>query len=264
MRRPQAGAALREEAAREGWNLDTPALDVTSESSVEMALSALLAETGGRLDVLVNNAGYYCYGPVEETSPDELRAQLETNVVGVLRVTRAAVPAMRAQGHGTIVNLSSISGLVVVPGAGPYHASKWALEALSEALRYELRPFGLYVTTVEPGPFNTELHRKEVRVKQSQRAGSPYQGLMAAYQRQADKIRRGDVQQVAETVFRAGTSRRPKLRWKVGPTSFTGGVLRRFVPDRVYEWVVGWVFGRRGSGKAAPTGPAGDARSGAV
>ncbi len=100
MRRPEAGAALRERAAAEHWALETPALDVTSDTSVELGVRGVLAATGGRIDVLVNNAGYYAFGPIEETSPDELRAQLETNVIGVLRVIRAVLPAMRARGQG--------------------------------------------------------------------------------------------------------------------------------------------------------------------
>jgi NAD(P)-dependent dehydrogenase (short-subunit alcohol dehydrogenase family) len=245
MRRPQAGAELRAEAAAQGWMLSTPALDVTSDTSVEAAVAMLLAETGNRLDVLVNNAGYYCYGPLEETSPDELRAQLETNVVGVLRVTRAVLPTMRARKKGAIVNLSSISGRVVLPIAGPYCASKWALEALSEALRYEVGPFGIRVTLVEPGPFRTDLHTKETRARQSRRADSPYAALMLAYETESAKIRRGDADLVAETIYRVANRRRPRLRWPVGPSAFTGGVLRRFVPDAIYELLVGWVFHRK-------------------
>jgi NAD(P)-dependent dehydrogenase (short-subunit alcohol dehydrogenase family) len=225
--------------------LSTPALDVNSDISVEAAVSMLLAETGNRVDVLVNNAGYYCYGPLEETSPDELRAQLETNVVGVLRVTRAVLPSMRARKTGAIVNLSSISGRVVLPIAGPYHASKWALEALSEALRYEVGPFGIRVTVVEPGPFQTDLHTKEMRVRQSRRDDSPYASLMRAYESESGKLRRGDVEQVAEIIHRVATRRRPRLRWPVGPSSFTGGVLRRYVPDAIYERLVEWVFHRK-------------------
>src|SRR5438552_3240580 len=95
MRRPdEQGATLRAEATANGWSLATPQIDVTSDAQVVAAVQAILAETGGRIDVLVNNAGYYLFGPVEETAPDELRAQLETNVIGVLRVTRAVLPAM--------------------------------------------------------------------------------------------------------------------------------------------------------------------------
>src|SRR5581483_6074620 len=149
MRRPEAGEALCAEAAANGWALAAPALDVTSDASVARAVSALLEETGGRLDVLVNNAGYYLVGTIEETSPDELRAQLETNVVGVLRVTRAVLPAMRARKGGAVINISSIAGRVALPVVAPYHASKWALEALTEGLRLEVRPFGIRVAAVE-------------------------------------------------------------------------------------------------------------------
>lgn len=243
MRRPEAGAALRQLASERGWTLSTPALDVTSDSSVELGVRGVLAATGGRLDVLVNNAGYYLYGPVEQTTPEELRQQLETNVVGVLRVTRAALPAMRARGAGRIVNLSSISGVVVVPGAGPYHASKFALEALTEALRYEVAGQGIQVVAVEPGPFQTALHDKQQRVSGVVQPAATYERVMQAYDRESARLRRGDVRRVAEVVFQAATRARPRLRWRVGPTSFSGGVLRRFVPDRLYEWLVRRVFG---------------------
>ncbi len=161
MRRQVAGVPLLALAAEKGWKLTTPALDVTRDDSVAAAVGAILRETDGRLDVLVNNAGYYAWGPLEETSPDELRAQLETNVIGVHRVTRAVLPAMRARRAGTVVTVGSISGRVAVPIAGPYHASKWALEGMIEAWRLELAPFGVRVALVEPGPFATALHANE-------------------------------------------------------------------------------------------------------
>jgi NAD(P)-dependent dehydrogenase (short-subunit alcohol dehydrogenase family) len=256
MRRPQSdgGAALRDEAQRRGWALSTLALDVTDDQSVQAAVNGALAETGGRLDVLVNNAGYYFCGPVEETTPDDLRGQLETNLIGALRLCRAVLPAMRVRGAGTIVNVSSVSGLVVVPAVGAYHASKFALEALTEALRYEVHPFGIRVVLVEPGPYRTLLHDNEHRpaaavaalaapaAPAAPAAASPYAPLMRAYQRELGRLRRGDPADVAETIFRAATARNPRLRWRLGPTSWSGGVLRRFVPDRLYEWVLRWAF----------------------
>jgi NAD(P)-dependent dehydrogenase (short-subunit alcohol dehydrogenase family) len=249
MRRPQseAGARLRDEAQRRGWSLCTPALDVTDEQSVQATVTETLLATDGRLDVLVNNAGYYFYGPVEETTPEALRALLETNLIGVLRVCRAVLPAMRARGSGTIVNVSSVSGLVVVPAVGAYHASKFALEALTEALRYEVGRFGVKVALVEPGPYRTALHDNEQRPSGLPDAVSPYTPLMRSYQRELGRLRRGDPMDVAETIFRAATARHPRLRWRLGPTSWSGGVLRRFVPDRLYEWVLRWVFRPSGS-----------------
>jgi NAD(P)-dependent dehydrogenase (short-subunit alcohol dehydrogenase family) len=239
MRRPDAGAPLRAEAAARGWSLATPALDVTSDASVEAAVSALLGDTGGRLDVLVNNAGYYLFGPLEETTADELRAQYETNVVGLHRVTRAVLPAMRARGGGRIVNVSSVAGRVAVPVAGAYHSSKWAVEALSETLRYELRPFGIRVVIVEPGSFQTELHHNERRAGA---ADSPYAPLVEEYLRRSAALKRPDPGAVVDVIVRAATTRRPRLRWAVGPTSLQGTLLRRLTPDALYELVLGVAF----------------------
>jgi NAD(P)-dependent dehydrogenase (short-subunit alcohol dehydrogenase family) len=242
MRRPEDGADLRAEAAANGWSLSTPALDVTSDASVNAAVGALLAETGGQLDVLVNNAGYYTLGPLEETSADELRAVFETNAVGVHRLTRAVLPAMRARGSGAIVNVSSVSGRVAVPVAGAYHSSKWALEALSETLRYELAPFGIRVVIVEPGPFKTALHDKEVHPAAYGRAGSPYQPLVEEYVRRSQAMKRREPTAVVDVIVRAATTRRPKLRWPVGPTSLSGTLLRRLTPDALYEFILGLAF----------------------
>jgi NAD(P)-dependent dehydrogenase (short-subunit alcohol dehydrogenase family) len=241
MRRPESAADLRAEADTRGWALHTTALDVTSDASVTAAVSAL-AETGGRLDVLVNNAGYYVLGPLEETSPDELRALYETNVVGVQRVTRAVVPAMRARGAGAIVNVSSVSGRVAVPVAGAYHSSKWAMEALCETWRYELAPFGIRVTIIEPGPFKTALHDKEVHPAAFGRPDSPYRPLVDEYLRRSHAMKRRDPGAVVDVIVRAATTSRPKLRWPVGPTSFTGTLARRLTPDGLYELVLGIAF----------------------
>jgi NAD(P)-dependent dehydrogenase (short-subunit alcohol dehydrogenase family) len=240
MRAPDgdAGATLREEARERGWRLTTPALDVTRDDAVEAAVSAALAETGGRLDVLVNNAGYYALGPLEEMTPAELRAQLETNVVGVQRVTRAVLPAMRARRAGTIVTLGSVSGRVAVPMSGAYTASKWALEGMIEALRLELLPFGVRVVLIEPGPYESDLHAKEIPAAASGRPGSPYATILTAYRRQATKLRRAPLPGLVDVIERASTASRPKLRWPVGPTSFTAGRLRALCPDLLYEWIM--------------------------
>jgi NAD(P)-dependent dehydrogenase (short-subunit alcohol dehydrogenase family) len=244
MRRPEGpgGVALRDEAAARGWRLTTPALDVTSDASVSAAVAAALEETGGRLDVLVNNAGYYAFGALEETTPDELRAQLETNVVGVHRVTRAVLPAMRARRAGSIVTLGSISGLVAIPMVSAYHASKWALEGMIESLRLELVPFGVNVVLIEPGPYVSDLHTKEVRAASAGRDDSPYAQLFTAYRRQAAKLRRAALPGLVDVIERAATAPRPRLRWLSGPTSISAGRMRRLCPDIVYEWVMRLAF----------------------
>ena len=242
LRRPGAGEPLRALAAEKGWRLTTPVLDVTRDDSVTPAVEGVLAETGGRLDVLVNNAGYYAYGPLEETSPDELRDQLETNVVGVHRVTRAVLPAMRARRQGTVVTLGSLSGRVALPIVGPYHASKWALEGMIEAWRLELAPFGVWMALIEPGPFATALHTNE-RAPRATGPDSPYAGLVEAYRRQSAGLARADdLSIVVDAIERAATAADPRLRWPVGPTAFSAGRLRPFVPDRVYEWIMQLAF----------------------
>jgi len=246
LRRPPSGAALRELAAAKGWRLTTPELDVTRADSVAAAVSEVLRETDGRLDVLVNNAGYYAYGPLEETSPDELRAQLETNVIGVHRVTRAVLPAMRARRDGTIVTIGSLSGRVALPMVGPYHASKWALEGMIEAWRLELHPFGVRVALIEPGPFETPLYSNERPASAAERPDSPYADLLASYRRQSARLGRAkDLEPVIDAIERAATAANPRLRWPVGPTAFSAGRLRPFVPDRLYEWIMRIAFRTR-------------------
>ena len=132
----------------------TLALDVTDEGSMRAAVDAVEA-SHGRIDVLVNNAGYSQSGAVESVPLARTRAQFETNVFGPLRLTQLVLPGMRRRRAGRIVNVSSMGGRLVFPGGGVYHASKYALEALSDALRYELRPFGIAVVLIEPGLIRT-------------------------------------------------------------------------------------------------------------
>jgi NAD(P)-dependent dehydrogenase (short-subunit alcohol dehydrogenase family) len=242
MRRPERGAELRQQAVQAGWSLATPALDVTDDGAVARAVGGVLGATGGRLDVLVNNAGYYAFGALEETTPDELRAQLETNVVGVHRVTRAVLPAMRARRSGAIVTIGSLSGKVALPMVGPYHAAKWALEGMIESLRYELIPFGIRVALVEPGAYKTDLHVKQIRAGAAGRSDSPYAALLAAYERQVAALPRDELDALVDTIYRAATFPHPKLRWPVGPTSITAGRLRALCPDVLYEWLMRIAF----------------------
>jgi NAD(P)-dependent dehydrogenase (short-subunit alcohol dehydrogenase family) len=131
------------------------ALDVTDKAAVDAAIAATHARFG-RLDVLINNAGYGLFGTIEEVSEAEARAQLETNLFGALWVTQAALPIMRAQGSGHVIQISSIGGVNAFPTVGLYHASKWALEAFSQSLAAEVKSFGIKVTIVEPGGFATD------------------------------------------------------------------------------------------------------------
>ncbi|HEY2904163.1 MAG TPA: SDR family oxidoreductase [Polyangia bacterium] len=237
-RNPDAAAPLLELAREKNWVLTAPVLDVTSDESVARAVAGALEATGGRLDAVINNAGYFLFGALEETTSDELRAQLETNVIGVHRVTRAVLPAMRARGGGALVTIGSISGRVALPMSGPYHTSKWALEGMIESLRYELIPFGIRVTLIEPGPYKTPFHSKEILAAQSQRPDSPYAPLLAAYRRQFHKLDRAELDPLIEAIYRAATEPDPKLRWPTGPSALSAGKLRALVPDRLFEWLL--------------------------
>ncbi len=138
-----------------GDNVMPIQLDVTDRAA-DFAAVAAAFERFGRLDIVVNNAGYGHFGFIEELSEDEIRAQLETNVLGALWVAQAALPFLRKQGAGHILQVSSIGGITAFPMVGAYHASKWALEGFSQALAQEVAPFGIKVTLIEPGPFGTD------------------------------------------------------------------------------------------------------------
>jgi len=159
--------ALRNLAAAEGLDLRIMELDVTSTSSVDLAAAKVLAESGAP-DVVINNAGQMFVGFTEAFSPDELTMQLDINIVGIHRMNRAFLPAMRKRGKGLIINLSSIAGRLSAPFFGVYHASKWAVEGYSMALRGELASSGVDVVVVEPGPFTTALFPTSPRPKDTE------------------------------------------------------------------------------------------------
>ncbi|MEV5516349.1 SDR family NAD(P)-dependent oxidoreductase [Streptomyces flaveolus] len=147
--------ALRPLVDAHGDNVLPLRLDVTDRTAATAAVQRA-AETFGRLDVVVNNAGYGLFGMVEEATEEQARAQLDTNLFGPLWVTQAALPYLRAQGSGHILQVSSLGGLAAFPTLGLYNASKWALEGMSEALAQEIAPFGIHVTLLEPGPYGTD------------------------------------------------------------------------------------------------------------
>jgi NAD(P)-dependent dehydrogenase (short-subunit alcohol dehydrogenase family) len=173
-----AGVAkeLQALAATEGIDLRVRELDVTSCASVDAAAAAVIAESGAP-DVVVNNAGVMYIGFTEAFSAEELIAQLDVNVVGIQRMNRAFLPAMRQRGQGLVINISSIAGRLAVPFFGVYHASKWALEGYSMALRGELASSGVDLVVVEPGPFETELFGQSPRPADADGRVSTYPGV---------------------------------------------------------------------------------------
>jgi NAD(P)-dependent dehydrogenase (short-subunit alcohol dehydrogenase family) len=244
MRDPTRGERLQSLAEAAKVSLRILALDVCDDASVSTAMATLLGETGGRIDVLVNNAGFIIMGPIETTSPEEMRAQLETNIIGVLRVTRAVLPTMRMRQKGAIINISSVSGRLVLPVAGPYHVSKWGLEAMTEALRYEVARFGIRVALIEPGPFDTPIHHNEKKTAESKMPDSPYRLLVDGYEATSGNMRRGDPNRVVDAIWKAATHPRPRLRWPVGFYAWLGCLIRPHAPDFMFEWYVRRTFGK--------------------
>jgi NAD(P)-dependent dehydrogenase (short-subunit alcohol dehydrogenase family) len=228
--------------------LTTLALDVTDEASMLAAVERVSRDHGA-VGVLVSNAGYALQGPAETTPMSEVRAQFETNFFGLVRLAQLVLPGMRAQGWGRVVNISSMGGRFTFPGGGFYHASKHAVEAVSDALRYELAPFGVAVVLVEPGPVGTAFGDTAVATID----GSPDdEGLDDAYTgfREALGARYAQAYDgsparmasspdaVARVILRAVRSRRPRARYTVGPVAKTLIGLRRFAPSPVFDAVI--------------------------
>lgn len=227
--------------------LETLPLDVTSSASIEEAARTIDARTEGRgVDVLVNNAGYATVGALAELGDDALRAQFDTNVFGLLAVTRALLPAMFARKGGRIVNVSSVSGRIPAPLLGAYHASKYALEALSDALRMELQPFGIDVVIVEPGTIRTRFAERVLKELDRERpAGSRYAPLYA----RADDIRRhfdrvaGSAQPVVDAITHAAEAKRPCTRY-VAPRRFWLAIaIVSLLPTRLVDFAMRMSFG---------------------
>ena len=197
----------------------TLGLDVTRQESVDEAVAAAVGRFG-RIDVLVNNAGFGMVGAVEESAEGEYRPMFETNVFGMIRMTQAVLPQMRRQGAGHVVNLSSIGGLVATPGFGMYNATKFAVEGLSEALAQELKPLGIGVTIVEPGPFRTDFLGRSGLV--AERRIAEYEqtsGKMRAYFSEQDGKQRGDPKRAAAAMVKAVESEHPPLRLLLGAST---------------------------------------------
>jgi NADP-dependent 3-hydroxy acid dehydrogenase YdfG len=195
------------------------ALDVTNAGQVDTAVTQAFAQFG-RVDVLVNNAGYGLAGAIEEVSETEYMPMFETNVFGLLRVTRAFLPHLRKQRSGHILNLSSIGGLVASPGMGYYNATKFAVEGLSEALAAEVAPFGIRVTIIEPGPFRTDfLGRSGVVAKNRIADYDATAGSMRKYFAENDGKQKGDPLRAVHAMMQVVESPNPPLRLLLGASA---------------------------------------------
>ena len=230
-------ADLQREATERGVDVKGVVLDINDERAVDSAMPRLLEEAGGAFDVLVNNAGYGLWGPIQSLAMDELRTQFETNFFAAFRLTNAVLPAMIERRRGTIINVSSVLGRIATPFNGAYAASKFALEGMSEALRVELRPFGVKVALVEPGLFETGFIDNMTRSRASERTDLPYQPYMDRYRNKHRRfeLRAADPIEVAKVILKIARSRNPSLRHPVGLDARSGLLGARLLPQRLFE-----------------------------
>jgi NAD(P)-dependent dehydrogenase (short-subunit alcohol dehydrogenase family) len=238
-RRTEPMAALQKDGVH------TFSMDVTDDASVVAGVERIINEQG-RIDVLVNNAGYGSYGAVEDVPIDEARRQFEVNIFGLARLVQLVTPHMRAQGSGRIINISSIGGKIYEPLGAWYHATKFAVEGLSDSLRIELRPFGIDVVIIEPGPIRTEwntIARDNLRTTSAGTAYAERAKAVTHVLEQADRPSRSsgpDV--VARKIAKAASVRHPKARYPVGRSAGTIVRARKVLPDRAMDAIIGRMF----------------------
>ena len=226
---------------------DAPLLDYADESTITSALDTVLAATGGRLDVLFNNGAFALPGAVEDLPTDGLRSIFETNVFGWHTLTRAVIPVMRAQGHGRIVQCSSVLGLVTIPWRGAYAASKFALEGLTDTLRIEMRQTGIDVCLIEPGPVTSRIRvnsiphfERWIDWRSSPRAAQYETQLRKRlYETKGrDRFELGP-DAVLKKLVHASEAARPRPRYYVTTPTYLAGIMRRLLPTRLLDRVVG-------------------------
>lgn len=258
------GAAAARLFAQSGWNvvatmrnpgqapdwttgpgITAQALDVTDKDSITAAVAATL-DTFGQIDVLVNNAGFGLNGPVEGATDAQIRRQFDVNLFGLIDMTKAVLPSMRAKGSGLILNISSIGGLIGMPGAPLYISTKHAVEGLTESLRYELKPFGVRVKLIEPGGIKTDFISRS-----SDWATHPdYANQTNALRKMTAALDRNlaDPRDVAKVILRAANDPSDRLRYLAKPGPYV--MLHRILPDRIWRGMIQSVLNRHA---AAPT-----------
>jgi NAD(P)-dependent dehydrogenase (short-subunit alcohol dehydrogenase family) len=255
------GRATAERLAARGWNVYATArrldsidslrasgckllpLDVCDEASMQAAVAAV-QQAEGAVGVLINNAGYGQDGPIEEVPLDDVRRQFETNVFGLVRLTQLVLPGMRGRRQGRVVNVSSMGGRLVFPGGGFYHATKFAVEAISDALRFEVRPFGIKVIVVQPGPIKTQFEDTSLGSMRGAHDGdaSPYAEFNAGVAARVRSTYAGNMaagpDAVARVIERAIASKRPRSRYPVTAAARMLLTARRVLPDQAWDAVL--------------------------
>jgi len=242
MRKVDGGGAggskqITDIAKNENLPLQAIQLDVNDDKSVTEAINRIAKEKD-RIDVVINNAGYDLMGALEETSIDEIKAQFETNFFGAVRVIEAVIPMMRKQGGGVIVNITSLGGRISFPLNSPYHATKFALEGLSESIQYELEPFGIKVIVIEPGGVGSNfLKNLKMAAKTSDPLNSPYRSMQNSiseyFKQWAQNLTHPS--EVAKVILQAVTTDNPDFRYVVGKDAAMALESRRNMSDREFQ-----------------------------
>lgn len=217
------------------------AMDVTDDTSMVDGVRRVVAETG-RIDVLVNNAGYGSYGALEDVPLDEGRRQFDVNVFGAIRLTQLVLPHMRSQRSGTIVNVTSMGGRIYTPLGGWYHGTKHALEGISDCLRIETKPFGINVVVIEPGGIATEWGGIAANGLRTTSGRGPYadqaEAMVKSLTDPASTRRNSPPTVVADAIGKAVTARRPKTRYAVGFGARPLLLTRRLITDRMFDRLI--------------------------
>ena len=245
MRNLEKSKNITEIANTEKLPLQVVQLDVNDDISVKNAIDKIVAAAENkRIDVLVNNAGYGLFGPLEDISIEEIKAQFETNFFGVIRVTQQVLPVMRNQSiGGTIVNVSSVGGRIGVPVLSAYQSTKFALEGLSESMSYELEPFGIRVVIIEPGFIRTNIINSSASAEKALDPKSPYFPLMQKVKNHFKSMMENassssPPEEVAKVILQSITSKNPQLRYTVGNDAATIIQARMNMPDKEFRKIV--------------------------
>ncbi len=234
------GPLLSEVIHRKG-RVDIIALDVTNKKSIDKAFETI-ATKYGYIEVLVNNAGYGIGGFFEDLTEEEIRSQMETNFFGVQNVTRHAIRFMRPRGQGKIINISSVAGFSTSPAFSAYNASKWALEAFSESLRYELKLFGIDVHLIEPGTYNTKVFHENARyAKDFDNPQSPYYPYSQHLKRKVMNYINDchkDPEEIPALIEKLISAKNSAFRNIPDIESLVMYRLRKYLPFRLYSWII--------------------------
>jgi short-subunit dehydrogenase len=243
-------AGVRSEADMErlrALGLESIFMDMSNSKSIQTGLEEVLTLTGGKLDALVNNAAYMQVGALEDLSMAMIRAQFETNFFGAIELTRLVLPVMRKQGHGRIIQISSILGVITMPFYGAYNASKYALEGFTNTLRQELRDSNIKVSLINPGPITSKLrdrafdiYQQTIQQNQTNIHQATYEKLKQSYFKPSKRDERFFLTEdaVVKKIIHALESKHPNPHYFVGFPAHLFAILRRMLPDSWLDWVL--------------------------